>query len=109
MSPTDISRMIMIILANDWRAISNQQLVVNNTVKKLTVPTNAKYALIVPESDADGTAIRYWLDGSAPTTTQGIPRGDLAAFDIVEKQNLINFRVIQAQAGTHNLQVQYFG
>jgi hypothetical protein len=109
MSPTEITRMTMILLANDWRAISNQQLTVDGTVAKLTVPTNAKYALIVPESSATGTAIRYWLDGSIPTTTEGIPRGNLDAFDIVEKQNLENFRITQAQAGTHNLQVQYFG
>lgn len=109
MSPTDIAKASMIILANDWRGISNQQLVVNNTVKKLTVPTNAKYALIVVESDAEGTAVRYWQDGSSPTANEGIPRADQGGLDIVEKQNLINFRIIQAQAGTHNLQVQYFG
>lgn len=89
-----------------------QKLTVNSTSGgvSMTVPNDAKYALCVVESDATGTAIRYKQLGalSAPTTSEGIPRADLELFDIQGYQNLINFRAIQAQSGTHSIQIEYY-
>ncbi len=76
----------------------------------LNPPIDVNYALLVLESDVDGTAIRYLETGPKfpVTTVNGIPRSNLDVFDIQGYQNIINFRAIQAQAGTHNLQVQYY-
>lgn len=101
---------ISINTGNDYRAISVETLTVDNTVKKLTPPLNAKYAFIVAESSiTNGIVIRYWVGGAEPSNSVGIPLAHLQAFDLTEKQNLNTFRVIQAQAGTHKLQIQYFG
>lgn len=94
-------------------AIGWQSLTVDNTAGgvSLTVPTNARYALIVVESTATGTAVRYLECGpgaATVTSSVGIPRSNLDAFDIQGYQNLLNFRVIQAQAGTHTLSIQYY-
>jgi len=95
------------------KAIGWQSLVVDSTVGglSLTVPIDATYALVVVESTATGTAIRYLECGNSVTTvtsTIGIPRSNLDAFDIQGKENLVNFRAIQAQAGTHTLSIQYY-
>jgi hypothetical protein len=97
-----------ILSKSDFKAFANQTLTVTGTVASLTVPDGAKYALVSVESTAIGIAIRYWLDGTAPTGTEGIGREDGTGFDIVSTANLKQFKVIQAQAGTHKLQVQYF-
>ena len=93
-------------------AFSYQKLTVDNTSGgvSLTVPSNAKYALIVVESTATGAAIRYLETGPIFTVTSsnGLPKSNDSAFDIHGYQNLINFRAIQAQSGTHTLQIQYY-
>ena len=98
------------ILNNDYRAIGNQVITVTGaTPQTLTVPAQASYALIEVESTVTtGVVIRYWLDGSNPTTTDGIGRTNLTAFDVTEYSNLKNFKVISTGAGTHKLMVQYF-
>lgn len=90
-----------------------ETLTVDNTsggLSLIRVPTNARYALIVVESDATGTAIRYKQlgDVNAPTDSEGIPRSNLDVFDLQGYQNIINFRTIEAQTGTHTLQVEYY-
>lgn len=95
-------------------AIGYQNLTIDNTSGgvSLTVPLTAKYALIVVESSViDGTAvIRYLETGPAfpVTNSNGIPRAHLEVFDIQGYQNLVNTKLIQAQAGTHNIQIQYY-
>jgi len=96
----------------DLVAIGYQNLTVDNTTGgvSLTVPVDARYALVVTESSATGTAIRYLETGPIypVTSSNGIPRANLEGFDIQGHQNLLNFRAIQAQSGTHNLQIQYY-
>jgi hypothetical protein len=96
---------------NSYRALSYQQLVVAGTAVALTVPAEAVYALISLESDATGVAIRFLELGAKtlPTTTTGIGRSNLDAWDVIDTSNLINFRVVQTQAGTHTLNIQYYG
>lgn len=93
-------------------AIGYQNLTVDNTTGgvSLSVPLDAKYALVVVESDATGTAIRYLETGPAfpVTSNNGIPRSNLEVFDLQGYQNMVNFRCIEAQSGTHNLQIQYY-
>jgi|LakMenE01Jun11ns_1017448.scaffolds.fasta_scaffold8916475_2 hypothetical protein len=92
-----------------YNAFSNEVVTVTSSVSSLNVPEGAKYALIYVESSTtSGYAVRYWEDGTSPTTTTGIPRPGNTAFDITGTQNLKKIRFIQAQAGTHKLQIQYY-
>lgn len=90
-----------------------EKLTVDSTsggVPLASVPANARYALVVVESDATGTAIRYKQLGKVypPTSSEGIPRSNLDVFDLQGYQNILNFRAIQAVAGTHTLQIEYY-
>lgn len=80
---------------------------------KLTIPTKANYAIIrvVADSGTSNKAlvIRFRMDGTDPTSSEGMPIGDKESFDINETQNLANFRVISIEASkTHNLYILYF-
>ena len=87
-----------------------QQITVDDTAAHLTIPTNAKYAICIVESDATGVAVRFLElnDKTLPTDTTGMPRADADSFDISGAENLKNFRVIQAQSGAHLLNVSYY-
>ena len=91
-------------------ACGYEQLAVTGSVASLTVPINARYALIEVESSISTPSIRYLELGSKtlPTTSTGIRRSDGTAFDVTGYQNLLNFRVIQTGAGTHKLNIQYY-
>lgn len=88
-------------------ACGYQKLTVDGTVKSLTIPTGARYALCVLQSSIATPAVRY-LEYGTPSSTDGIPRSDLDAFDIQGAQNLTNFKVTQIGAGTHTLHIQYY-
>lgn len=88
-------------------ACGYQKLTVAGTAVSLTIPTGARYALVVVQSSIATPAIRY-LEYGTPTATDGIPRSDLDAFDIQGAQNLANFKAIQVGAGTHTLHIQYY-
>lgn len=91
-----------------FKAIGSQTITVS-TATGLTVPDGAKYALMTVESSTTGVVIRYWSDGTVPTSSTGLA---LYPGDRVELFNVINldaFKAIAAQAGTHKLQIQYFG
>jgi len=111
-SKSQLSELVRISKAN-LIAIGWQSLTVDATAGgvALTVPTNARYALIVVESSIATPAIRYLECGNAVetvTSSVGIPRSNLDALDIQGYQNLVNFRAIQVGAGTHTLSIQYY-
>lgn len=91
-------------------ACGYQKLTVAGAAVSLTIPTDARYALVVLQSNITTPAIRYLElgGGTLPTATDGIPRSDLDAFDIQGAQNLTNFRAIQVGAGVHTLHIQYY-
>lgn len=107
-----ILRRVYTAITTDNGAISHEVLTLNNAgVFSLTPPVNAQYALIVVEevgSSGSSKVVRYFLDGTNPTASVGIVRGDGDAFDISGKVNLDNFRVIKVAGGNHTLTVQYF-
>lgn len=85
----------------------------HTTAVKLTVPAKANYAILRLVADATTTdktlVIRFRMDGTAPTTAEGMPIGDKESFDISETQNLTNFRAISIEASkTHYLYILYF-
>lgn len=92
-------------------ACGYEQLTVAGTaVGFASIPAEAKYALIEVESSITTPAIRYLELGTntPPTTSIGVRRSNLDAFDVSGMPNLINFRAIQVGAGTHKLNVQYY-
>lgn len=98
---------------NSYKACGYQQITVDGTVQSLTLPSNAIYALMSLESSATGIAVRYLELGSSitaytPTTALGIGKSTLDVWDVVDTANLVNFRITQAQAGTHTLNIQYY-
>lgn len=98
------------LLKRNYNACGYENLTVAGTAVSLTVPAEAKYALIVVESSIATSAIRYLELGpkTLPTSSVGLPRSNGDAFDVTGYQNLTNFRAIQVSAGTHNLCVQYY-
>lgn len=105
----DLLQKIFSSLTREHIAVGYEQITVDGTVKKLNVPTNAKYALITLESSVTGVAARYLETGSTTvSTTIGLGKGHLDSWDVAGKQNLINFQITQAVAGTHTLRVQYY-
>lgn len=91
-------------------ACGYEQLTVTGSVASLTVPTDARYALIEVESSITTPSIRYLElgDKTLPTSSTGIRRADGSAFDVSGYQNLSNFRIIQISAGTHKLNIAYY-
>lgn len=108
----DLLRKIYSKITTENDAIAHEVLTLSTTsVFSLTPPPQAKYALcVVEEVGATGSAkiLRYLLDGSNPTTSVGIPRGDMDVFDISGWSNIRNFRAIKIAGGNHTITVQYF-
>ena len=94
----------------DLTAISYQQLTVGASVVSLTIPTDARYAILQLESSVTGAAIRYLTLGNntIPTASTGMIRSNLDVIDIGGTNNLTLFRAIQAAAGTHKLNITYY-
>lgn len=88
-------------------ACGYQKLSVAGTAVSLTIPAEARYALIVVQSSIATPAVRF-LEYGTPTTTDGIPLSDLDRIDVQGTQNLTNFKAIQVGAGTHTLHIQYY-
>ncbi len=104
----DLLRKILVNAQNYPRAIGYQKLTVDSTAIGFTIPTGATVALCELESSATGIAARYREDGGTPTTTDGIGRSNLDAFEVLGSNNLLEFKIVQAQGGTHTLHITYY-
>lgn len=95
---------------NSFKAFSYESITVDGTVKNLTIPADAKYALITVESSVTTGVIARYLETkqSVVTTTLGLALRDGSVLDITDAQNLAGFQITQAQAGTHVIKVQYY-
>lgn len=98
------------LLGPNGVCVGHETLAISSTAVSLaSIPTNATYALLQVESSVtSGTVVRYWEDGSNPTSTVGIFRSHGDPFDIINPQNLQQFRIIQTQGGTHQVNVLYY-
>lgn len=96
------------VLQNEKNAIGNQTLTVDTSALSLTVPAGATSAVIQVQSTVATTAIRYWEDGTAPTSTVGMSQGHGAVIEITTAENLKNFKVIKETAGTTQLNIIYY-
>lgn len=89
---------------NKGVAVGSQTLTVD-ALKSLTIPTNQEvnYCKIYV-----GTAnISYWVDGSTPTTTQGLVVAAGSTIEIYGTINIEKFKCI-AVSGTPVIQIQYY-
>ncbi len=105
-------------IQGDLKAIGKEviTLAASPTINYLTVPANASWADIVIEADdptlaADATRlVRYWYDGSTPTTTEGLPGAHLDIIRIGTAVNLNKLKILIVDTGTAVItaQVQYY-
>lgn len=97
---------------NSFKAHGYQALTVSGaSAQSLTVPDGTKYMECRLESSITASVpVRYLLLGTKtlPTTTTGMAINNLDVFDVTDYQNINNFRIIEATAGTHVLHVQYY-
>ncbi len=100
------------IASTGWRAIGHETITLSTAgVYSLTVPDQARYALmVIEETGSTGTQkiVRFWEDGSNPTASDGIARGDMDAWDVISYSNLKDFKIIRVTAAAHKLFVQYY-
>ena len=83
-------------------ALGYQQITSLSSAATLTVPTGARLALIQPETQA----VRWRDDGTAPTSSEGMP---LAAGETLPYTgNLSAIKFIESAAGA-KLNVSYYG
>lgn len=83
----------------------------NTTVHQLTVPTGANYCEIDVQADDNvsdvNKVIRYYKDGTTPTTTNGRLAGHQFTLPL-EGGSMKTFRAIGIEASvTHKLVVEY--
>ncbi len=96
---------------NPGKWVGFEQITVDNTVKQLDLTVcdkQPRYAICIVESDVTGIATRHLATGDNPTTTIGSPRTDGAVFDLISTQDLVRFKITEAQAGTTILNVEYY-
>jgi hypothetical protein len=102
-------RQLVRISENSPQAIGYEKLTVNGTSATLaSIPTDANFALMIIESTISSVSVRYREDGGAPTATDGMSRSNTEAWEILSRQNINNFKVIETAAGTHTLHVTYY-
>ena len=81
-----------------------QQLSVSNTALSLTVPTGSLMAFAISEA----SPVRWRDDGTAPTTTVGVPQNASSTLILCGSGVLASFQVI-AITGTTNFDLSYYG
>ena len=92
-------------------AIGYEKLSLNLTVKALTVPDNARYAILKLESNITAAGARYLElgDKMPPSATDGISLSNNDVVSIDGYQNLINFRITRtAGISVGTLHIQYY-
>ncbi len=87
-----------------------EQLSVDGIARNLpNIPGGAVFAMISIESTITAAvAARYREDGTDPTDTAGMPAYDKVVFSVDGKGNLSKVKLIQAGAGTHVANIQYY-
>jgi len=96
---------------NSFKAFAYEKITVDATVKTLTIPTGAKYAQMVLESDiaSPAYAARYLITKQTTvSSTEGFPLTNGSVIDVTDFANLQGFQITRVTAGTTYLYVQYF-
>jgi hypothetical protein len=98
---------ILQALTNEVNDIGNQTIVATGTAQALTPTSGAVKAIVQVESAVTTATIRYWGDGSIPTSTVGMYQSNGAVIELTTAENIRNFRFIQGAAGAIQLNVTY--
>ena len=96
--------------ANSFVSMGFEQITVDATIQRLTVPAGAKYALCVIESDNTTAIVARCLQhySSSLASGVGVPLKDGSTFDITMTENLSGFCITEEAAHTTILNVEYF-
>lgn len=107
-----IDELYTALVNRGFRSCGKEQLTVAGTAVGLaSIPSAAIGAICVVEStvtDSIEIVIRYLENGDTPTSGVGMPCNHLTSFTISSASDLAKFKAIQAQAGTHKINVEYF-
>jgi hypothetical protein len=108
-NPVGYLTKLLQVFINDKNAIGKQTLTISGTSQSLTPPTGATYARFQVESTNTIDAIRYYEDGSTPTSTLGWVQGNTFVMELTTSENIRNFKVIAgAGGGTTILNITYY-
>jgi hypothetical protein len=105
MSEKELLQKLVNQVNRTYIAIGYEKITIDGTAKTLTLPTDAIYAEFRYEGT---TSARYRIDGTAPTTTDGMLISNLDVFDILNRENLSRFKAIHTAAGTDVLHITYY-
>lgn len=93
---------------NHLEAFAYEKITVTGTAQSLTVPANAKSAVLTLVSTVTATPAIMVRYDAVPTATDGMPYYNTNRWVVDDAKNLINFKAIQYAAGTHTLYVEYY-
>ena len=94
---------------NSPKAFAYEAIIVDGTVKSLTIPSGSLYARMIFQSSIATPAARYLQNKSvAVSTTVGLPLLDMTVFEVIDFANLNGFQITQISAATSVLHVEYF-
>jgi len=95
------------VTIEEYDAYDKETIAVGSTAVGFTSSkiTNCKVAFCT--LDPNGGAIRFWIDGSTPTSTQGHYASPGDSIIIVGTNNIRNFKAIKAGADDGELQVTF--
>jgi hypothetical protein len=99
---------ILKVLINERNAIGNQTVSATGSAQSLTPTSEANRALIQFESAVTTATIRYWEDGSTPTSTVGFYQSNGAIIELTTAENIRKFKFIQGAAGAIQLNITYY-
>ena len=104
----DLLQQIIKALDENSVAIGKQELTLSGTAQGLTIPVGTRSALIqVESSNTTAIVMRFWEDGSTPTSSSGMFRIHGEFLEILTAENLVKFQAINV-TGTTKLNIIYY-
>ncbi len=95
--------------SNSFKSFGYESIIVDSTVKALTIPSGAKYAILSLESDGSGVVARVLQNlNFTVSSTVGLGIRDGFVGDITDAENLRGFRITETASNTTVLKVEYF-
>jgi len=90
-----------------YDAYDKETIIVSSTVVRFTQSKIAQCKIAFCTLDPNGGAIRFWMDGSTPTSTEGHYISPGQNIMITGNSNVSNFKAIRASTLDGRLQVSY--
>lgn len=94
---------------NSFKSFGYESIAVDSSIKRLTIPTGAKYAVLVLESDGTGFVARCLQNtNTSIDSATGMPIANGFVGDITDAQNLVGFCITEITSNSTVLNVEYF-